>query len=113
MTRVYLFCNFDPLQTALGKECASSYPTILLMDTEPEVAVLLPKVGIEEAVIQFCVGSGSGMNAGVSEGRVHRKTAYDENKVFIDGAIGCSAGIKLMGTSIIFSGRVCLPGVRM
>lgn len=52
--------QFNPLKTALGKESVSSEPTILSMDTEPEVVMLLPKVGLEEQVPHIRVGSESG-----------------------------------------------------
>ena len=47
---------FDPLQTALGKESVFSEPTIFPMDTVPQVAMLLPDVGLEEQVIKIRVG---------------------------------------------------------
>ena len=40
--------NFDPLHTALGKESVFSETTIFPMDTEPQVAMLLPDVGLEK-----------------------------------------------------------------
>ena len=43
--------SFDPLQTALGKQSVFSEPTIFSVDTEPEVSMLLPEVGLEEQVI--------------------------------------------------------------
>ena len=42
--------NFDSLETALGKSVFCE-PTILSMDTEPDVAMLLPEVGLEEQII--------------------------------------------------------------
>ena len=65
-----------------------SEPTIFPMNTEPEVAMLLPEVGLEEQVIKIRVGSESGKNAGVSEGNVHDEMLRDVQKVFVDGAIG-------------------------
>ena len=35
--------NLDPLQTAVGKESVSPEPTIISIDTEPEVPMLLPR----------------------------------------------------------------------
>ena len=105
--------NFDSLQSALGKAFVLSEPTVLSMDTEPEVAMPLPEVKLEEQLIQIRVGSENGTNAGVLDGRVHNETAHDAEEMFVDGAIGCSAGIKIVGASTKYSGRICFSGVRM
>ena len=89
--------HFDPLQTALGKEFVFSEPTIFPVDTEPEVAMLLPEVGLEEQAIKIRVGLESGKTAGVLAGRVHDEILREE--VFVDGATGCSAGVKVMDAS--------------
>ena len=70
------------------------------MDTEPEVAMLLPEVGLKKKVIKIRVGSESGENAGVLVSRVHDELLrYVKEEVFVDGAIGCSAGVKVIDAS--------------
>ena len=76
-----------------------SETTLFPMDNEPEVAMLLPEVGLEEQVIKIRVGSKSGKNAGVLEGKVHEEILRDVKEVFVEGAIGCSAGVKVMDAS--------------
>ena len=48
VTGVLLVANFDPSQTAFGKECVPSEPNTLLMDTEAGVAIQLPEFGLKQ-----------------------------------------------------------------
>ena len=47
----------DSLRDAPEKEAASSKPTTLPMDTEPEVVTLSPEVELEYHVLQIRIGT--------------------------------------------------------
>ena len=92
--------DFGSLRNALGKESLSSEPSILSTDTEPEVVMLLPEVGLEDHVLQIRVGSENGTNAGGFEGNAHDENVRDEiQEAFVDGEMGSCAGVKVMDES--------------
>lgn len=58
--------------------------------------------------MKFPVGSVSGKNAGALEGGVIDETPRDvKEEVLVDGAIGCSARIKVMDTPTTDIPAVC------
>lgn len=60
------------------KEFVPSEPTILLTNTDLEVAVLLPEVGIEDQVVQTRAESESDTKAGRLERKAHEDRAWCE-----------------------------------
>ena len=101
MTGVYLLLLIlSRYRLLLERSVCLLNPLILSMDTKPDFVSQLSKVGLEEQSIQIAVGSESGKSAEVLEGRVHDKAPRDvKEKVFVDNAIGCFAGVKVMDAS--------------
>ena len=91
----------DSIRDAPEKEDASSKLTILLMDTEPDVVVVLPEVELVDHVVQIRVGSEKCTNnAGGFEGKGReRETHHVSEKVYVGDQIGSCTGIKVMGES--------------
>ena len=64
-----------------------SSETNMLPDTEPEVVMLSPEVGLDDQVIQIIVGPKKGTHTGGLDGKTHAETAQVVKEVFVDGAI--------------------------
>lgn len=87
-------CGTNP-----GNDAVPSEPMKSLTDTEPEVAMQSPRGSrLEDHVIQVRVGSESGLSIGGLGGKADDETEHDEvnKEVSVDGAIGSSAGRKII-----------------